>query len=316
MMNIRKKILLFLIIFFTAFFVYSDDGKLRAAAVQFQVRKEIFQSEKIFYKTIDELLSDYSMQCRPDLVVFPEYTSVFLSLVDYYLLLENAGTFLEGFAYIKAIHPSLASLKDFFLLTGEESIKRMDRLWGSLAKKYGVYLCGGSIFAVEKDDQGEETLVNRLILYDDMGRRMYHQDKVFLTPFEKDLLELSPGRIAEAKPVNIKGCKVVFTLCRDTFFEEWEDHFACADLWFDCKANGASYDQSQKENFQAALPERISRGTVAQGCTVCLTGRFLDLFWEGESSYIKKTGNSYIIIEKTSTYTDQEVLCFTAVSRE
>ena len=86
--------------------------------------------------------------------------------------------------------------------------------------------------------------------------------------------------------------------------------YSGADFWIDIKANGELFKEEQKELFTRALPGRIKGSTVPYGVTVCLTGRFLELFWEGESSFIKKIDDSVHTFIKSETVKSNEILYF------
>jgi hypothetical protein len=86
----------------------------------------------------------------------------------------------------------------------------------------------------------------------------------------------------------IAGRSLGLTVCRDTYDPGWEEHFRDLDLWIDIKANGAAFDRQERQSFQRALPARIAASGVPLGLTVCLTGEFLELFWEGESSLVRR----------------------------
>jgi len=87
----------------------------------------------------------------------------------------------------------------------------------------------------------------------------------------------------------VEGVEWAFSICRDTFFDDWQERFESADIWVDLKANGQDFTKETEVLFSHALPERIAEGPVELGATVCLTGEYLDLFWEGRSSVIEKT---------------------------
>ena len=166
---------------------------------------------------------------------------------------------------------------------------------------------GGSYFASDSDNN---RLLNRLIVYGPRGDRIYQQDKYFLTEFETDIIGLSPGGTEPQKGIVINGKKIVFTLCRDTFLERWESMYVGADLWIDIKANGEYFREEQRDLFSRALPERMLDSHVQYGVTVCLTGQFLDLFWEGESSMIKKIGKEVHTFIKSRNPLSNEILYF------
>jgi predicted amidohydrolase len=153
-------------------------------------------------------------------------------------------------------------------------------------------------------------------LYDSSGQSSYVQDKVYLTPFEEQLLGVSPGLLEQAKPLVLNGVRIGITICRDTFFPAWLSQYSGVDLWIDIKANGAAFTQEERERFLRAVPARIGEGGIPYGLTVCLTGSLLDLLWEGESSlalWDEAGGTRYI--RETTSVTEEEILFFSIGGR-
>ena len=130
----------------------------------------------------------------------------------------------------------------------------------------------------------------------------------FLTPFERDLLGIEPGSIDDAHPFVIEGCSLGMTICRDTFFDEWHTVFEDVSAWIDIKANGEHYTQDTALLFRKALPERLTLSEVDQGATVCLTGSFLDLLWEGRSAFYRETSNGVIAVGTALGAKGEEIL--------
>jgi predicted amidohydrolase len=275
---------------------------LTVTGIQLHIDEAIYSSPSSFEAAMRrELERACSGPDYPDLVIFPEYTSVFLAAADYSHLIHPANTFEEVLDRIHGENESIESLRSLFLREADRTEKRLDRIWGELARDFGVCLVGGTYFRKTAGPAGEPVLRNTLALYDARGRRIYEQDKVYLTEFEKTVLGLSPGREAGVAPVRIDSFDVAFTICRDSFFPSWEDNFVSAEVWVSIKANGVSFDQDARRTFKEALPERIAESDVPYGIVVCLTGRFLDLFWEGESSVIVDAGETVQVLEKSRT---------------
>jgi predicted amidohydrolase len=288
---------------------------LRIAAVQLQIRASDLRSYADFRFHMESLVRR-CMVSQPDLIVFPEYTSVFLSLVPYYSEIGASISAAEGIERIRVREPLIEDFRDLFLLNSGLAKEAMEGIFGGLARSYGVGVLAGSYFAL-REEGGEARLVNRTVLFDRDGQSTYAQDKVFLTPFEKDLLGMSPGSIDEAKPIGLDGYRIAVTLCRDTFFSAWQEVYAGADLWIDLKANGTVFDQEERERFLRAVPARISEGDVPFGLTVCLTGSLLDLLWEGESSLVRKDGARGVrFLKRASSVRREEILFFTIGPRD
>lgn len=271
------------------------------ALIQFEISESLFSEVDAIEAKLDELVKnaiDRSIRDgqKVDLIVFPEYTSVFLSLAyaagpalagveqfaDLFTLLDEPNRTtksMSGFTDRIAIAPAF----EIALEVARRGNPEVDRFWKTIAKQYEVDIVAGTYFAI---DSISGRLKNRSIVFSRNGRLLYFQDKVFLTPFEIDMIGLSPGFVGKARTFAIRGQEVAITICRDSFFEVWERNFAEATLWFDIKANGTEYTEDEAKLFQTALPERIGATGVPIGGTACLTGRFFDLFWEGESSIV------------------------------
>ncbi|MFP4267770.1 MAG: nitrilase-related carbon-nitrogen hydrolase [Spirochaetaceae bacterium] len=249
---------------------------LGVAAVQYTVKAERYGSLKKFSQSVEDLLAS-AVEMGAEVVVFPEYINVFLAFRKEMEALSRAESIEEGLQMVGA--DSAGSL---FMERSVELRRVMDRIWGQFARENSLWIVAGSYFAVEGDK-----LYNRSPVYGPSGELVYEQDKAALTPFEKDVLKLSPGRSEEADTFEVEGWDFALTICRDTFFDRWNTKFEDADVWIDIKANGAEYTQQIEELFEDALPERIEETEVPYGVTACLNGELLELFWEGPSSIIR-----------------------------
>jgi len=296
--------------------VRNDADYLTAAVVQLEIEPEVATDEAMLCSAVTEIVEDVMEETESDLIVFPEYTNVFLALDPYYEQIRAAASFTEGFEKIKRAHPEIETISGLFKRQDDTVERMMDRIWGGLAAEFDVTIVAGSYFAAEppslkKADRTGELLKNRAVVYGPRGTVIYTQDKVFLTEFEREVVGLSAGTVEEAGFFYVEGEEVVLTLCRDTFFEVWEDKHAGAYLWFDLKANGTDFDREEKDRFKTALPERLASADVPFGATVCLTGSFLDLFWEGESSVIARFGERHVdTLAVSSTVDGEDILVY------
>jgi predicted amidohydrolase len=266
---------------------------LRVAAVQLRINAEMLSSFAAYRERVASLVQQ-AAAFEPDLIVFPEYSGVFLALVPYAAAWSGGGevSMEEAFAVIRRREPLAGSLEELFLLNSGLAGRALNAVFGGLARRYGVHILAGSYFAREEGPGGKAELRNRAVVFGPGGKRVYSQDKVFLTDFESGLLHLSPGSRRDAIPFRIAGRSLGLTLCRDTYDSGWVPHFQDVDVWIDIKANGVAYGEQERQSFLRALPARIEAGDVPLGLTVCLTGEFLDLFWEGESSLVRKESGS------------------------
>lgn len=275
------------------------------AFVQYPVREENYRSESIFFRNVEKIVTE-AVKNGAEVLIFPEYSSVFLATIPLAEDLSSIRSLGEGLALLQSHYGRQVGLKEFFLLRSGEVRRIMNRVWGGLAQSHGIWIGAGTALVAGPGD----TLRNRFFLYGPDGRLRYTQDKVYLTPFEKEVLRLDPGSFSATRVVGIENLELGFTICRDTFFEEWEKRFGDVDLWVDLKANGEEFDEETEKIFLEALPERIRRTNARYGATVCLTGSFLELFWEGESSVIRAVENpeGYIKIVSTDTPVGKKIL--------
>ncbi len=284
---------------------------LRIAAVQLEVRESAYTSVDAFRAWIAGRVED-CLAYRPDLIVFPEYTAVFVALIPHPEALRRAASLREGWQALRREEPLAGSLRGLLLLNSGFTERVVREVFGGLARRYGVAILAGSYFAAEEvtpvGRAGGVELRNRAWLFGPDGEPLYRQDKVFLTEFETDLLGLSPGSLAGPFGFTLQGRQVGLTLCRDTFHPEWEAIYRSFDLWLDIKANGTAYTPEEAESFRRALPARLVPARVPFGLTTCLTGRFLDLFWEGPSSLERVEGGEVRTVRSACSPRGGEIL--------
>ena len=286
----------------------NESEVLRVAAIQFKIELSDLRSLAAFRSHVESLVMR-SMAFEPDLIVFPEYTSVFPALIPYYSLIRASQSAADGLSRIGPREPLIDGFRDLFLLNSGLAERIMDEVFGALARRHGVAIIPGTYFAWSERG-GEAALVNRLVVYDRSGQIIYRQDKVFITPFEDGLLRISPGVLERAEPFVLQGKRIGITICRDTFFSQWQQVLSSVDLWIDIKANGALYNQEERQRFLRAVPARITEGDIPYGLTVCLTGTLLDMFWEGVSSLARKDPGQQVRFVETAASASQEEILF------
>ena len=286
-----------------------DSRVLRVAAVQLKIQQSDLRSFAAFRSRIEALVMS-CMAFEPDLIVFPEYTSVFWALIPYYPVIQASRSAEDGLSRIRARDPLINGFRDLFLVNSGLAQRAMDEVFASLARRHEVAIIPGTYFAWG-ERQKEVMLFNRVVVYDPTGRIAYSQDKVFLTPFEEQLVGISPGLLEGAEPIVLQGRRIGITICRDTFFSDWLQVHSGVDLWIDIKANGALFTQEERQRFLRAVPARIEEGDIPYGLTVCLTGSLLDMIWEGESSLARKDpGREIRFVEKAASASEEEILFF------
>jgi len=284
-------------------------GELRVAAVQLCVAPEDLASFSAYAARITALV-ERCLPYRPDLILFPEYASAFFALLPYGPVLREADSLEEALRRVLAGEPLAGNLHDLFLLNSGLAERGLRELFGGLAREHAVAVGAGSWFAAQPS--GSRTLlVNRAVIFGPGGEELYCQDKVYLTPFEEELLGLTPGRLEAARPFLVGGRRVALTLCRDTFFEDWERILSGAELWVDLKANGQPFTAQERAAFQRALPARLPGAQVPYGLTLCLTGSLAGLAWEGESSLVHWRAGGTSLLAKAATPAGEDILFFT-----
>ncbi|MDC7232039.1 MAG: hypothetical protein PQJ58_02315 [Spirochaetales bacterium] len=254
--------------------------KLETVIVQFEMSAGIVRSREAYALAMEEAMVAAMDGGRADLVIFPEYIGVFSALIPWYDILASGKPFEEVWFAVSR-ETGLQSIKDLFISRAADNDAFLNSLWGDLARRYNVYILSGTRFNTEGN-----RLYNQAVVYSPDGEVFYRQNKYFLTDFETDIVGLNSGDIDETDGFDIKDHHINLTICRDTFLKEWEIIHHEGDLWIDIKANGVEYTEDQEALFTRALPARLIKTDVPYGITACLTGDFLDLLWEGESSII------------------------------
>ncbi len=281
---------------------------LRIAAVQLEISGATYRSVNSFRRKINSIVGRLFKDNHYDLVIFPEYTSVFVALVPYRMEIEGEKDFRTAFKDLKARRSYLASIKELFMEESGFVKSVMDNVFGALSKRYKTFILGGTYFARCRGRNGGDILSNRAVVYGPDGDVCYTQDKVFLTDFERGIVGLSPGKLGKAVGFVVKGRRIGLTICRDTFEEVWSKRYNGYDVWVDIKANGVHFDEREKRNFMDALPARLRECNVRYGITVCLVGRFLDLFWEGESSIIERRNGRVLFLKVVDNFKRERVI--------
>lgn len=264
----------------------AGEPELVVAGVQFEVSEELYLSRGAF----DRSVADYTRLAAAagsELVVFPEYIGVFLAATPHAGTLRSSDSLSAAIRSISRAAGDQRSLRELFVQAAGEVSSRMDRLFGALAAENNVYILAGTYFhASGPGDREPGRLTNRAVVYGPTGERVYEQDKVFLTPFERDLIGLDAGTLDAVGDVEIDGVSVGITICKDTFYDAWDVVHDDRDLWIDIKADGVPFDQAARERYYTTIPERLEEAGVPYGMTVSLVGEFLNLFWEGRTSVV------------------------------
>jgi predicted amidohydrolase len=264
-------------------------------AVQFEISEELFGRSAdplaFFADHVEQIVAAAVETHNADLVVFPEYLNA----------LALAAPDLERILAADTVDQAITSLMERY---GAESVPallaarssevnpELVAIWRRIARRYRVAIIPGTFFWSRSGSEvtTSSQITNRLIVIGGNGELLHQQDKVYLTPEEEALFELTPGAVSDAQPFYIGGRRIVATICRDSYFDRWERHFAPPDIWIDLRANGEPYTFRVRERFDGALPERVANTEAEVGINATLTGSFLDLFWEGPSYTVDASG--------------------------
>lgn len=209
-------------------------------AVQPYMDLSDYANATAFYHKMDLLLqkvSPYRQADIPALVVFPEDLATFLVLADNLDLIEGTRAMSEAFSRIgQRLWPSLArymlqyrtlSLRQAFFLFNAPKVWRIwQTTMSQLARQYHAYIVAGSallpINAFGYQSAAfrplNKNIFNMSIMLNPSGEVIHITRKVNLVPTQEDVLDLSPGPLAEAlKPVWIEGIPCATAICYDGF---------------------------------------------------------------------------------------------------
>lgn len=278
--------------------------ELTVALYQYEVDEELYITPGAFERKAEQVLA-MAEEAGADLLVLPEYLNVLLAFSPMGEIVEQVDTVEEGLELLSLERGRPVGLHELFMEQSAFVRGKMDRVWGAGARRTGMAVLAGTYFAA--DGGG---LVNRAVLYAPDGTAAYIQDKLRLTPFEKQIIGLEPGSAADAELIELDGFQVGLSICRDTFFDDLRTLMKEADIWIDLKANGQAFDRENALLFRRALPARQSEYRFPWGITVCLNGSFLDLFWEGPSevSSFSERREQVVTVEKAERHDDEELI--------
>jgi predicted amidohydrolase len=281
--------------------------ELRIAVFQLEVTEELYESEEAFIIKAEEILEEAS-EMGADLLILPEYTHALLPLTEIAETVKASDSFEEGIKILKKKHKGSFSLEKLLIRRSVYVRRLMDRIWGEGAVEYQLDILAGTYFAADEDG-----LYNRGVFYDKNGEDVYVQDKIHLTPFEVAILGIDPGDPDEAALITVSDFKLGFSICRDTFFDDYNHLMEDADIWVDLKANGEEFTDQTIELFERALPAHVQSNEIPWGITACLNGSFLDLLWEGPSSVVSFSEKSSEPeqVHTASSAEEEELLLFT-----
>ena len=169
------------------------DDVFTAVGVQFEITADKYVSREHFFGSVYQAVEDaLDREYRPDLIIFPEYIGVYYQLIEFNDIINEHEQFQPAAIDLLQEYQEYNSVAELFI--GPEAWKSYIDGWSRIAQEFEVSLIAGSCFF--SDDAA--TLKNRAFVFDSSGELIYHQDKVFLTDFETDIVGLSPGSLDDA----------------------------------------------------------------------------------------------------------------------
>ena len=264
---------------------------LETVLVQYAVDPVDYATIERFHEQIDRIVAEAVADSHPDLIVFPEYTSVFALFSEFITP--------RGQVQLEKIPPEVLTLLDsekepastdeahhFIRHQAERYAEEILEMWAAVAAEHDVWILAGSGFV----PAAQGGVHNRVWVFNRFGELTYYQDKVFLTAFERENLGVVSGSVSDAEVFEVEGMNLAVTICRDSYFDAWEREFSEADAWIDVRANGEAYSAAVRRRFNTALPERVAETAVPLGLSTSLNGRFLQLFWQGPAFVVNADG--------------------------
>ncbi|MFW6212128.1 MAG: nitrilase-related carbon-nitrogen hydrolase [Spirochaetota bacterium] len=310
----RYAILFVLLLSASVVWTEADNG-FTVVAVQFEVQESLFGGRdpiEVFAAAVESIVEE-AVRHDADLIAFPEYINVFLLAADDLALIEPASSLDDAIRLLLERY-EVSNVRELLHRRARRLTPEIVEMWQALAAEYEVAIIPGTFFWPKRETgtPARRELTNRVIVLDESGAIAYRQDKVFLTPEEKQIFGLSAGSLEDAKPFEIEGTKIAVTICRDSFFSQWDVRLGTSELWIDLRANGEPYTRAVRERFRGTLAERVALTDANVGLSATLTGSFLELLWEGPSYAVDASGRR---VAESPTY-DSSSLVIATLDRE
>lgn len=270
----------------------SDAAPLRVALIQASVAETDYVDHQRFGSAMESLVRNAVDGRDADFIVFPEYINVFALFDDFSREIAAADT-------VNDLSETIEDAGGIPTLVQSEAIDdtaMLRSMWAGLARRYEVWILAGTAFVPAKTAAAEALpeVTNQAWLFSPDGTLIYRQDKVFLTPYEADQLDLAAGTVARARPFIVEDVTFGLTICRDSYFDHWEERFSTVDVWLDIRANGERWSPAVRRRFNTAMPERVAETPVEIGVSTSLNGAFLEHVWQGPAYVVDRSGRRVV----------------------
>ncbi|MDP2950687.1 MAG: nitrilase-related carbon-nitrogen hydrolase [Chloroflexota bacterium] len=326
--------------------------KINLVAVQARPELSDYASADAFHAKMSGLMqrAAASVDCQqPTLVAFPEAIGLFLAFVPFYydavkgcrtitqvmlkVIPRNLGRLL-GTAWK---HKASGLVRAAFLDTALRAEKMYVDTFSSLAKEYGVYLLGGSMYTPPIENEpskgGRHILGSRVYntayLFSPRGLILRRVPKVNLVRPLETSIGVSGGPKSELCPIDTALGRIGTLVCYDGFHHTLVEHYDALgaqiilnpsynhDPWhapwvFDRRLT------QEEEWLRYGLPSIIQgRENIRYGVNPMMVGRIFDLEAEGRSSISVNTGRPGASLEDAllaiAARPDEEEIIFASV---
>jgi len=333
--------------------------KINLVAVQAKPELADYASPQAFYDKMSALMQRAAASVDrqyPTLVAFPEAIGLFLAFVPfYYQRIKNCRTLSQ--VMLKVIPSNLSGLlgtawrhrvwdigKLALLNTGGLSrLAFLHRALGaekiyvdtfsSLAREYGVYLLGGSIYIppIEREPIKGRHIVgsrvyNTAYLFSPQGLILRRVPKINLVPPLETSVGFSGGAKNELCPIDTPLGRMGILVCYDGFHQTLIEHYDALGTQIIIKPSYNLHrwdvpwwvDRSLSEGeawLREGLPSIIQgRQNICYGVNPMMVGRIFDLEAEGRSSISLNTGQLGASLENAllaiaAKPTEEEIIC-------
>jgi predicted amidohydrolase len=212
--------------------------KLNLVAIQAKPVMSDYADAEAFYRKMASLMERASRQvdfAAPTLVAFPEGIGLPLAFVPQtYANIGDAKTIAQ--VLMRGIPPNLprfvrallkfrtSAIRTVFLETALESEDIFVSTFSTLAREYGIYLCGGCIYLPHIEEEAvkgrylaSRAVYNQSYLFNPHGICLRRTPKVNLAPPTEPKFGFTPGNRADILPVDTKIGRLGTLVCYDAF---------------------------------------------------------------------------------------------------
>jgi predicted amidohydrolase len=238
----------------TCALTFTDSGDVRVFVVGHAFRLEDAVSYETFERSVGETMAQIApcrSQARPNLVLFPES----IGIIPWFggrrgMLARGASDTETAFNAMYAGYypiadryrsrfPGISAARSLALALGDRAWRAMDRGFGAMAKRYGVYvMTSANVPRVTRVEGGEgepyrdveapgsdaayvatgPEVFNTSILYGPDGALHSTVDKVYLTETEEESLDLSSGPLETLQVMDLPFARIGVAISRDAFY--------------------------------------------------------------------------------------------------